>query len=84
VFVWLNRLLFILLVAVAVLFSFENRQALTFTLGGVDYTTKAYIVLVGAVALGFTLGVAFTLFDAKAQQVKKFMASKFTQSSKAR
>lgn len=75
-FVWLNRLLFLLLVAAGVLFSFENREALTFTLGGVDYTAKAYVVLVGAVGLGFVLGVALTLLDVKAKHVKKFMASK--------
>jgi hypothetical protein len=75
-FVWLNRILFILLVAVGVLFSFENREALTFTIGGIDYTAKAYIVLVGAVTLGFALGVTLTMLDFKAKKVKKFMASK--------
>ena len=72
-FVWLNRILFALFVAVGVLFSFENRQPLTFTLAGADYTTKAYLVLVSAVAIGFTLGVVLTTLSHKAKQVKKLL-----------
>lgn len=73
-FVWLNRILFALFVAIGVLFSIENRQALTFTLAGHDYTTKAYLVLIGAVAIGFTIGVVLTMFSHKAKQVKKLMS----------
>ena len=72
-FTWINRLLFVVLVGLGVLFSFENRQALTFTLGGEDYTAKAYVVLVGAIALGFVLGVILSMLNTKAKQVKKLV-----------
>lgn len=73
-FVWLNRILFALFVAIGVLFSFENRQPLTFTVAGTDYTTKVYLVLIGAVAIGFTIGVVLSALNTKAKQVKKLMS----------
>ena len=73
---WLNRLLFLALVALGVLFSFENRDVISFTVGGLTYSAKTYVILLGAVMIGFVLGVLLTTLDYKAKQVKKFMASK--------
>lgn len=73
---WLNRLLFVALVAAGVLISFENREVISFTVGGVAYSAKAYVILLGAVIFGFVLGVILATLDQKAKQVRKFIAEK--------
>lgn len=75
---WLNRLFFVALVAAGVLVSFENREVISFTVGGLTYSAKAYVILLGAVILGFVLGVFLTTLDHKAKQVRKFITEKTT------
>ena len=73
-FVWLNRILFAVMVALGVMFSLENRAPIQFTFGGEDYAAKGYIVLICATALGFTLGVVLTKLSDKANKVKHYMS----------